>query len=77
MPKVGNKNKMSIRLFCADEGAKFILTKPKKFCKKKCITIKYIVPYILDENRLAKWKGKTVVTIKDILFTDNAFLFKF
>lgn len=37
-----------------DRRGKFISIKLKKFCDKKRIVIKYIIPYLQKKNSLAK-----------------------
>lgn len=43
---------MSIKLLCVNGGGEFILAKLKKFYKKRGITIKYIAPFMYEENGL-------------------------
>lgn len=60
-----------MKILIVDSGEEFILHKLQIFHKKRDISIKYAVPYIYEENRLAKREWRTIITIKDLMLIDS------
>ena len=77
LPKVKNKSNNSLKVFYVDRREEFISEKLKGICKKKGIMIKYIAPYIYEENRLMEQGWKTIVTMKNSLLVDSSLPLEF
>ena len=60
-----------MKVLRADGGGKFISTKLKSFCEKRGIVIKYVAPYMHEENRLAERGWRTIVTMKDSMLINS------
>lgn len=71
LSKVKNKYNRLIKVFCANRREEF------KSAKFKDITIKYIAPYIYEQNRLVIRGFKMIIIVKDLLLVDNGFFLKF
>lgn len=54
-----------------DSDKKFVFIRLQDFCKKRGIIIKYITPYVYEENRLAKRKWRTIM-MKDAILIDSS-----
>lgn len=54
LPYVEAKSEYSMKMFRADDREEFISSKLQYFCKKRGIAIRYVVPYIHEENGFAK-----------------------
>lgn len=77
LPKVENECNRSMKALCADGGGEFISAKLKDICDKKGISIKYVAPYMHEENGLAERGWRTVVTMKDSLLIDSGLPLEF
>lgn len=66
-----------MRMLRANNSNEFISAKIRLFCKKRDIGIKYITPYMHEENVLAKREEYTIFTIKDSILIDSKLLNRF
>ena len=66
-----------MKALCTDGRVEFISEKLKNIYKKKSITIKYIVPYKHEENRLMEQRWRTIVIMKESLLVDNGLSLEF
>lgn len=69
--RVENKSKYLLKTLCANRGGEFISIKLRVFCKNKGIALKYAIPYMYEENGLAKRGWQTIITMKDLLLLDS------
>lgn len=60
-----------MKILRADGRGEFILHKLRTFCEKRRILIKYVAPYMHEENGLAEQGWWTIVTMKDSMLIDT------
>lgn len=61
----------------ANGRREFISNALKLYCLEKNIKIGYAIPYMHEENGMAKRYWKILAIIKDILLIDSSFSFNF
>lgn len=59
-----------MKILRADGGREFISIKLRLFCEKRGIVIKYLIPYVHEENGLVERGWSTLVTKKDLMLID-------
>ena len=74
LPQSKAESGYSMKILRADGRKKFILHKFQTSYKKRGILIKYVVPYVHKENRMAEQGWHTIITIKDSMLIDNRLL---
>ena len=77
LPVVENQCNKSMKVFCANKKEEFISIKLKDFCNKKGIIINYAALYMPEENCLAEWRWKTIMTMKNSLLINSGSLLEF
>ena len=60
-----------------DGEGKFISILLQDFCKERSLIISYVVPYINEENGIAKQCWKTLAIIKNIILINSGLLINF
>lgn len=74
---IEKQSNTSMKTLCINEKGEFISAKLKDFCYKKKIIIKYIAPYIHEENGLAERGWKTIIIMNDFLLVNSRLPFNF
>lgn len=71
LPEVENQSKCTMQNLRAEGGREIISAKLKTFCEGKGIPIKYVAPYMHEENGIAERSWRTIATMKDSLLIDS------
>lgn len=69
--KVEVESEYSMKVLQADSGGEFISVKVWLFCKKRDIVLRYIAPYVYEQNRTAEQIWLTIIIMKDSIFIDS------